>query len=96
MKGRFRKGKKAYKLGLVNKSSERYKLFLERIKQQGILNLKVLSSALSVMSGAMGQAAIMMRARPKDVTIEQFRAQQAIDLVENACITAQSIAKVYA
>lgn len=63
--GRFRKGKKAFKLGLKNKVSNRYKLHLSKIQARRLLALKVAQVAAIVVSGAMSVKRIQaMRAEP--------------------------------
>lgn len=94
MKGRFRKGKKAFKSGRKDRLALRYKLW---VIQKRALALKILMTA---MSAAMSRAQIhIIQSKPIPFGTpeekEQLRRQKALQITETAIESAQSIAKIW-
>ena len=109
MKGRFRKGKKAFaKAGVLSppqaKLKARYAAYLEYRRKQAILASKIALASFATVLGAMRIAAIQSKSMPKfengsasiegEITkAEEWRKEKAMSIAETVMETALSVCK---
>lgn len=84
--GRFRKGKKAFKLGLKNKLANRYELHLNKIHARRLAAMRAAQASLAMVSGMFNVARIQaMRSEPLE------RMQGIASAIINTAMSVQKI-----
>jgi hypothetical protein len=87
MKGRFRKGKKAFNKGLKNKYYNRYLIYLEKRKAKIEAALKAVQTAAIIACTNMKIMAIKMQQAPPAI--------KALQIAEAIILSAQSTQKLW-